>query len=55
MQLIDDQERLVSLVKADLREYEIGKISPMPPATKVLSAEEIADVLAYLLTLKGGL
>lgn len=55
VQLIDDQERLVSLVKADLREYEIGKTSPMPPATKVLSADEIADVLAYLLTLKGGL
>lgn len=55
VQLIDDQERLVSLVKADLREYEIGKTSPMPPATQVLSADEIADVLAYLLTLKGGL
>ena len=55
VQLIDDSERLVSLVKADLREYELGKTSPMPPATKVLNAEEIADVLAYLLSLKGGL
>ena len=55
VQLIDDQERLISLIKADLREYEIGRTSPMPPATKVLSADEIADVLAYLLTLKGGL
>ncbi len=55
VQLIDDQERLVSLIKADLREYEIGKTSPMPAATKVLSPDEIADVLAYLLTLKGAL
>lgn len=55
VQLIDDREQLVSLVKADLREYEIGKTSPMPAATSRLSADEIADVLAYLLTLKGGL
>lgn len=55
VQLIDDRERLVSLTKADLKEYELGKTSPMPPATKVLSAEEIADVVAYLLSLKGTL
>ena len=55
VQLIDDQERLVSLVKADLRTYEIGKTSPMPPAGRILSQDEIADLIAYLLTLKGGL
>ena len=55
VQMIDDQERLVSLIKADLREYEIGKTSPMPPAGRTLSPDEIADVVAYLLTLKGGL
>jgi putative heme-binding domain-containing protein len=55
VQLIDDQERLTSLIKADLKEYEIGTVSPMPPAGKVLSPDEIADLLAYLLTLKGGL
>jgi putative heme-binding domain-containing protein len=53
VQLIDDKEQLVSLVKADLREYEIGKTSPMPPASKTLSEDEIADLVAYLLTLKG--
>jgi putative heme-binding domain-containing protein len=53
VQLIDDQEHLVSLVKADLREYELGAESPMPPATKVLSGEEISDVIAYLLSLRG--
>jgi cytochrome c oxidase cbb3-type subunit III len=53
VQLIDDGERLVSLVKADLREYEIGTTSPMPAATAGLTADEVADVLAYLLSLKG--
>lgn len=55
VQLIDDKEQLVSLTKSDLKEYELGKTSPMPEATTTLSADEIADVLAYLLTLKGGL
>ena len=53
VQLIDDEERLVSFVKADLREYEVGKTSPMPPATKNLAPDEVSDVLAYLLSLKG--
>ena len=53
VQLIDDQERLVSLTKAGLRTYEIGKTSPMPSASKSLSADEVADLVAYLLTLKG--
>ena len=30
VQLIDDQETLVSLIKADLREYTIVTVSPMP-------------------------
>jgi putative heme-binding domain-containing protein len=53
VQLIDEQERLVSLVKSDLRELELGKTSPMPPATTTLTSAEIADVVAYLLTLTG--
>jgi putative heme-binding domain-containing protein len=53
VQLIDEEERLVSLTKSDLREYEVGTISPMPPASKTLSADEVADVVAYLLSLKG--
>ncbi len=55
VQLIDENERLVTLTKADLREFELGRTSPMPPATTVLGPDEIADVLAYLLSLKGGL
>ena len=53
VQIIDDRERLLSLVKADLREYTISKTSPMPSFKGTLSDEEIADVLAYLLSLKG--
>jgi putative heme-binding domain-containing protein len=53
VQLIDDQERLVSLVKADLREYTILTSSPMPSFRDRLTPDEIADVVAYLLSLKG--
>ena len=53
VQLIDDRERLVSLIKSDLRTYEIAKTSPMPSASTSLSQDEIADMVAYLLTLKG--
>jgi cytochrome c oxidase cbb3-type subunit 3 len=53
VQLIDDQERLVSLVKADLREYTILTVSPMPSYKDTLTPDELADVVAYLLSLKG--
>jgi putative heme-binding domain-containing protein len=53
LQIIDDRERLHSLVKADLREYTVSRTSPMPSYKGTLSDEEIADVLAYLLSLKG--
>ena len=52
VQLIDDQERLVSLMKADLREFTILTSSPMP-SYKDLSADQLADLLAYLLSLQG--
>jgi putative heme-binding domain-containing protein len=52
VQLIDDRERLVSLTKADLREYTILTISPMP-SYKTLSPDDLADLVAYLLSLKG--
>jgi cytochrome c oxidase cbb3-type subunit III len=53
LQIIDDRERFHSLLKADVREYTISKTSPMPSYQRTLSAEEMADVLAYLLSLKG--
>lgn len=53
VQLIDEKEQLVSLEKSGIREYEVGRNSPMPPATKTLSSRELADVIAYLLSLRG--
>jgi putative heme-binding domain-containing protein len=53
VQLIDEQERLVSLTKADLREFSILKTTAMPSYKDKLSAQELADLEAYLLSLKG--
>ena len=52
VQLLDERERLVSLDKSDLREYTILTASPMP-SYRTLTADELADLVAYLLSLKG--
>jgi putative heme-binding domain-containing protein len=53
VQLITTDENLVSLVKADLREFTILTASAMPSYGKTLSAGELDDVIAYLRSLKG--
>lgn len=53
VQVIDDQGRLTSLVKIDLREYTVLAESPMPAYKQKLTAAEVADVVAYLLSLRG--
>ena len=53
IQLIDEQERLVSLTKADLQSYEVSATSAMPSYKTTLTGGEISDVVAYLLSLKG--
>lgn len=53
VQLIDEQERLVSLSKDELREYTVAKTASMPAYKNTLSATEVADLVAYLLSLKG--
>jgi putative heme-binding domain-containing protein len=53
VQIMDDRERLHSLLKADLRELTISKTSPMPSYKGTLSPEEIADLIGYLVSLKG--
>lgn len=53
VQLIDDQEHLVSLAKADLRDYTVIQTSSMPSYKDKLSSQELADMIAYLLSLKG--
>jgi putative heme-binding domain-containing protein len=52
VQLIDDREQLVSLAKIDIENMQLGKTSPMPAATH-LSGEEVSDLIAYLLSLRG--
>jgi putative heme-binding domain-containing protein len=51
VQILDSKERLRSFAKADLREHGFVP-TPMPPATGVLSAQEVADVVSYLVSLK---
>ena len=53
LQLMDSQERLLSLDKKDLKEYTIGTTSPMPSYTGTLTPAELDDVVAYLMSLKG--
>ena len=53
VQLIDEQERLRSFDKADLREFTVLDESPMPSYADQLNAQELADLLAYLVSLKG--
>lgn len=53
VQLVDDAGQLVSVVKGDIAKFEPAKVSPMPPATKALNPDEIADVVGYLLSLRG--
>ena len=53
VQVIDDKERLLSLSKGDLRSYVVETVSPMPSYAGKLSGDELADLVAYLLTLKG--
>jgi putative heme-binding domain-containing protein len=53
VQIIDDQETLRSLDKANIRELELATTSPMPSVAGTLTTDEVADLVAYLLSLKG--
>ena len=53
VQILDEQERLLSFNKAELREFTILTTSPMPSFRDQLSADDLADLVAYLLSLKG--
>jgi mono/diheme cytochrome c family protein len=53
VQIADEDGRLLSLVKSDLREFTVSTRSTMPSYEKELTSEEIADVVSYLLSLKG--
>lgn len=51
VQVVDSQERLRSLLKTDIVSYEISDDPSKQPTT--LSSDEVADVVGYLLTLRG--
>ena len=53
VQLIDSNERLRSFLKENLKEFDFVGKSPMPSYQGRLTAGEVADVVAYLTTLKG--
>jgi putative heme-binding domain-containing protein len=53
IQLLDSRERLVSLSRADVQEFNVLKDSPMPSYRNKLTPDEINDVVAYLVSLKG--
>jgi len=53
VQLIDEHERLVSLSKSDLREFTVLKSTTMPSYKDKFSAQELADLETYLLSLRG--
>ena len=53
VQILSDQGRLVSLVKAELRTWSVSVTSPMPSYQDTLTPAELADVVTYLVSLKG--
>jgi putative heme-binding domain-containing protein len=53
VQLVDDTESLVSVDKANVREYTVLGKSPMPSYKDTLSRAEVADLVAFLVSLKG--
>jgi putative heme-binding domain-containing protein len=52
VQLIDDRERLHSIAKSAIRNYVVETRSSMPSYADRLTADEVSDLIAYLLTLK---
>ncbi len=53
IQLLDAKEQLRSFDKAGLRDYGFVDASPMPSYRGVLTEQEIADAVSYLVSLKG--
>jgi putative heme-binding domain-containing protein len=51
--MMDSKEQLRRFTKAELREHGFVKQSAMPSYREKLSVQELADVIAYLSTLKG--
>jgi mono/diheme cytochrome c family protein len=52
VQVIDEHEHLVSVMKKDVQSFDVAKESAMPAYAGRLTDDEIADVVAYLSTLR---
>jgi mono/diheme cytochrome c family protein len=53
VQLLDIDEHLRSFAIADLREHGFDE-TPMPSVRRKLTTQEIADLVTYLSSLRGG-
>jgi putative heme-binding domain-containing protein len=53
VQMMDSHEQLRSFEKTNLKEFGFVDKSPMPFYKDKLSSEELSDLVAYLVTLKG--
>jgi putative heme-binding domain-containing protein len=53
VQLIDSNQALLGVAKSDLREHGFADGSPMPSYRGRLTSEELSDLVAYLVSLKG--
>ena len=53
IQMLDSNDRLISLQKRNLREQGFIATSPMPSYRDTLTVQEIDDLVGYLVSLKG--
>jgi len=51
--MLDSKEQLRSFEKSGLRDYGFVDVSPMPSYKDKLDSQELADVVSYLVSLKG--
>jgi putative heme-binding domain-containing protein len=54
VQILDSKEQLVSEQMSNVREFTFIDKSPMPSYRNKLSSQELADLVSYLVSLKGG-
>lgn len=53
VQLMDSEERLLSFLTTNLKEYAFVDQSPMPSYKDRFSPDELSDLISYLVSLKG--
>ena len=54
LQLLTDQEQLITVQKSDLKEFTILKAASMPSYKDKLGPQQLSDVVAYLASLRAG-